>query len=54
MRIKIKNPGDWNKHFVIFPRKIDGHYVFLETVERRTHGYADLFGWLHYEYRLIK
>lgn len=62
MRIKLENVYAWHKHFVIFPRKIDGHMVFLEMVERRVaRDYSgcgsafdkDIFGRVTYEYRLI-
>ena len=54
MRIKLKEPVDkryWHKKFIIFPRIIDGHWVFLETIEKRIRfGFYDEWA----EYRLIE
>ena len=38
MRIKRKPPRDttiWHDYFIWFPDVVEGHWVWLETVERR-------------------
>lgn len=56
MRWEIKEPGwrrEWHKKFIWWPRKIQGHWVWLETAERKLHSRMyDGPAFSYYEYRL--
>jgi len=47
-------PTQWHVKFLIFPRKIDGYWVWLETVERKWKKKIwEETGWMNlYEWRL--
>lgn len=57
MRWEIKEPGwqqDWHDTFIWWPRKIQGHWVWLETAQRILHVNSyegPSYSW--YQYRLL-
>lgn len=44
MKWKAKDPSKWKKKFLLFPRKIDGWWYWLEYAEKKFN--PDEYGWM--------